>query len=97
MVSTFYSELFKPDTTDPNISMDILGFPHLQEDHYHLLHSLISPKEIKKAVFDMATDDACSSTGTGLERMGSLGWAKEASGRDWRMPDRLWRDRITAC
>ena len=42
-------------------------------------------------------DDACSSTGTGLERTGSLGLAKEASGRDWRMPDHLWRDRITAC
>ena len=43
------------------------------------------------------TDDACSSTGTGLERTGSLGWTKEASGRVWRMPDRLWRDRIIAC
>ena len=42
------------------------------------------------------TDDACSSTGTGLERTGSLGWTKEASGRDWRMPDRLWRGRIAA-
>ena len=39
-------------------------------------------------------DDACSSTGTGLEHTGSLGWTKEASGRDWRMLDRLWRGRI---
>ena len=45
----------------------------------------------------MLFDDACSSTGTGLERTESLGWAKGASGRDWRMLDRLWRDRITAC
>ena len=28
------------------------------------------------------TDDAYSSTGTGLERTGSLGWTKEANGRD---------------
>ena len=42
-------------------------------------------------------DDANSSTGTGLERTGSLDWTKEANGRDWRMPDRLLRDRITAC
>ena len=45
----------------------------------------------------MNTDDACSSTGTGLERTGSLSWTKEANGRDWRMPDCLRRDRITAC
>ena len=43
------------------------------------------------------SDDAYSSTGTWLERMGSLGWTKEANGRDWRMPDCLWRDRINAC
>ena len=41
-------------------------------------------------------DDTCSSTGTRLERTGSLGWTKEASGRDWRMSDRLWRGRIAA-
>ena len=45
----------------------------------------------------MVFDDASSSTGTGLERTGSLGWTKEANGRDWRMPDCLWRDKITAC
>ena len=27
---------------------------------------------------------------------GSLGWTKEASGWNWRMPDRLWRGRIAA-
>ena len=43
------------------------------------------------------TDDAYSSTGTGLERTGSLGWTEEAGGQDWRMPNCLWRDRITAC
>ena len=48
-------------------------------------------------VLVIGSDDACSSTGTGLERTGSLGWTKEAGGRDWRMPDCLWRDRITAC
>ena len=42
-------------------------------------------------------DDAYSSTGTGLERTGSLGWTEEAGGQDWRMPNCLWRDRITAC
>ena len=42
-------------------------------------------------------DDAYSSTGTGLERTGSLGWTEEAGGQDWRMPNYLWQDRITAC
>ena len=41
-------------------------------------------------------DDAYSSTGTGLERTGSLGWTEEAGGQDLRMPNCLWRDRTTA-
>ena len=42
------------------------------------------------------SDDAYSSTGTGLERTGSLGWTEEAGGQDWRMPNCFWRDRTTA-
>ena len=44
----------------------------------------------------METDDAYSSTGTGLERTGSLGWTEEAGGQDLRMPNCLWRDMTTA-
>ena len=43
----------------------------------------------KKTLINNIIDDACSSTETGLERTGSLGWTEEAGEEDWRMPNCL--------